>query len=196
MFIDAPQDSVDTARLYKSTSDAQGFVMNLAKAWAWRPDVFEGFAKLRGQLTAQSALTKRDQAVMVCAMASQLGDSYCSLAWGRTLSQEAGGPLAAAVIQNADESGLSSRDRVLADWARKVARNPNGTSPSDVAALRAAGLTDREVFEVTVFVAFRLAFSTVNDALGIAPDWQLAEAVPPEVRAAVSYGRQVASKQE
>ena len=195
MFIAAPDDTADTARVYKSTSDAQGFVMNLAKAWAWRPDVFEGFASLRNQLTSQSALSKRDQAVMICAMASQLGDSYCSLAWGRALSQEAGASVAAAVITNSDEGGLSSRDRLLADWARKVARDPNGTSAPDVASLRAAGLTDREIFEATVFVAFRLAFSTVNDALGIAPDWQLAQAVPPEVRAAVSYGRPAASGQ-
>jgi alkylhydroperoxidase family enzyme len=82
----------------------------------------------------------------------------------------------------------------LADWARKVARNPNETSAPDIAVLRAAGLGDRDIFEATVFVAFRLAFSTVNDALGIAPDWQLAEALTPEVRAAVSYGRQVASR--
>jgi uncharacterized peroxidase-related enzyme len=194
MFIAAPDESADTARIYKTTSDAQGFVMNLAKAWAWRPDVFEGFASLRAQLTTQSALTKRDQAVMVCAMASQLGDAYCSLAWGGALSREAGASVAEAVITNADAGVLTSRDRALADWARKVARNPNETSAPDIALLRAAGLGDRDIFEATVFVAFRLAFSTVNDALGIAPDWQLAEAVPPEVRAAVSYGRQVASK--
>ena len=40
-----------------------------------------------------------------------------------------------------------------------------------------------------MFVAFRLAFSTVNDALGAVPDKQLADAAPEPVRAAVSYGR-------
>ena len=52
-----------------------------------------------------------------------------------------------------------------------------------------AGLADREIFEATAYVAFRLAFSTVNDALGAQPDEELVAEAPPEVRAAVTYGR-------
>ena len=52
-------------------------------------------------------------------------------------------------------------------------------------------MTDREIFESTVFIAFRLAFSTVSDALGINPDWQLAAQVPHQVLAAVDFGRKV-----
>jgi hypothetical protein len=36
-----------------------------------------------------------------------------------------------------------------------------------------------------------LAFSTVNDALGARPDWELAAAAPAAVRDAVGYGRTV-----
>ena len=39
-----------------------------------------------------------------------------------------------------------------------------------------------------------LAFSTVNDALGVPPDWQVAEAAPPAVRAAVTFGREPAAR--
>ena len=59
----------------------------------------------------------------------------------------------------------------------------------DVARLREVGLGDREVLEATAVVAFRLAFSTINDALGAAPDKQFADAAPDPIRAAVSYGR-------
>jgi hypothetical protein len=38
-------------------------------------------------------------------------------------------------------------------------------------------------------VAGRLAFSTVNDALGAQPDHELATSVAPEIRDAVDYGR-------
>jgi hypothetical protein len=41
----------------------------------------------------------------------------------------------------------------------------------------------------TAFIDFRLAFSTINDALGAAPDLEVAAAAPEPVRAAVSYGR-------
>ena len=37
-----------------------------------------------------------------------------------------------------------------------------------------------------------VVFSTVNDALGVNPDWQVAQGAPPEVREAVTYGRAVA----
>lgn len=192
MFISAPDDSVETAKVYESSAKAQGFVMNLTRAWAWRPEVFDGFASLRSQLTGKSSLTQRELAVMVCAAAGQLGDSYCSLAWGRTLANEAGAVTAAAVIKDGPAEGLSERERALAAWARKVVADPNATTADDVAALRKAGLSDREVFEATLFIAFRQAFSTVNDALGASPDRELAERVPPEVRAAVTFGRAVA----
>ena len=65
----------------------------------------------------------------------------------------------------------------------------NATSAADIDELRKVGLSEREIFEATLFVAFRQAFSTVNDALGVTPDRQLVEKVPAEVRAAVTYGR-------
>jgi len=146
----------------------------------------------RNQLTAQSTLSKRELAVLVCAAAAELGDSYCSLAWGRTLAEAAGASLAAAVIGNTTCEALSEREAALATWAKAVIADPNATVPTDVDALRKAGLSDREIFEATAFVAFRSAFSTVNDALGIEPDRQLVERAPSEVRAAVGFGRPAA----
>jgi alkylhydroperoxidase family enzyme len=77
----------------------------------------------------------------------------------------------------------------MAAWARKVVKDPNATTPADVEELRDSGLDDDQIFAVTVFVALRLAFSTVNDPL----DAQLAGSLPPEVRTAVTFGRPVAS---
>jgi len=189
MFLAQPERSDASDRVYQATEQSMGFVMNLAGVWAWRPDVFEAFAALRAKLTSGSTLSKRDQAILVCAMASQLGDSYCSLAWGKTLAAEAGASASAALIGGRDAGDLTPRDRALAAWARKVVEDPNGTTKADVEELRAAGLGEKEIFEVTAFVAFRLAFSTVNDALGAAPDWQLVEGAPREVAEAVKFGR-------
>jgi len=192
MFIARPADSAETANVYQSSIDAQGYVTNLSRAWAWRPDVFHGFVALRNQLMSESHLSKRDFAVMVCATASELGDSYCSLAWGKILSKEAGAGIAAAVISDSAGGDLSQRDRTIAGWARKVVANPNATRSSDVDALREIGLSEREIFEATAFIAFRLAFATVNDALGIHPDAKLFETTPAEVRTAVTFGRSAA----
>ena len=45
---------------------------------------------------------------------------------------------------------------------------------------------------VTLFVGLRLAFSSINAALGAAPDRELEERVSSEVIGAVDYGRPVA----
>jgi uncharacterized peroxidase-related enzyme len=189
MFLHNAPDNDATARLYEGDVGKRGFVMNLSRAWAWRPDVAESFLALRGLLTATSSLSAREQAVLVCAMASTLRDSYCSLAWGKMLAAAADAATAAAVLGASDIDTLTPREKALAAWARQVVSNPNGTTAQDVDALRAAGCSDKDIFEATTFVAFRLAFSTVNDALGVRPDRQVAEQAPPEVRAAVSYGR-------
>jgi alkylhydroperoxidase family enzyme len=81
----------------------------------------------------------------------------------------------------------------MAAWARKVADDPNATTPADIQALRDSGLDDGQIFAITSFVALRLAFSTINDALGAQPDAPLAQSLPPQVRDAVTYGRPVAT---
>ena len=146
---------------------------------------------MRKTLTCASSLKPREWAVLVCTTAATLGDSYCALAWGKRLADQSDAATAAAVLASSDAAALDAREKVLADWARKVVRSPNATSAADVERLRAAGFTDLEIFEATAFIAFRVAFSTVNDALGARPDLPLAQAAPPAVRAAVSYGRPV-----
>jgi uncharacterized peroxidase-related enzyme len=196
MFLQVPADNEATSRLYKSDLEQQGFVMNLSRLWAWRPEVCEAFSALRALLTTGSSLSNRELAVIVCATAATLGDSYCALAWGKKLATAADASAAAAVLQASESTGLTARDQALSAWARKVARNPSATTPEDVEELRAAGFSEQEIFEATAFVAFRLAFSTVNDALGVRPDWQLAAAAPPEVRSAITFGRQTAERTE
>jgi uncharacterized peroxidase-related enzyme len=192
MFLMSPSDTPEAAALYQRDQAQMGFVMNLSRAWAWRPDVCDAFVALRSQLSTQSTLSPREFAVMVCATAGTLGDAYCSLAWGSKLAQAASGETASAVLQGRDDDTMSPRERALAAWTRQVVDDPNGTTAADVQSLRDAGFAEREIFEATVFVALRLAFSTVNDALGVLPDTALAEAAPPAVRAAVRYGRQPA----
>jgi len=133
-----------------------------------------------------------DEPPVSTAAASALGDSYCSLAWGGKLGQASDPAVAAGVLTGSD-TGLTDQEKALAGWARKVARDPNATTPADIQALRDTGLDDGQIFAVTAFVALRLAFSTINDSLGAQPDAQLAQSLPGEIREAVTYGRPVAT---
>lgn len=189
MFLREPPPSAAAEQLFQSDRDDAGFVMNLSRLWAWRPDVCSGFSALRDRLTTGSALSLRERAVLVCATAATLGDAYCALAWGNRLAQLSDARDAGALLRGEPVAALSQRETALASWARAVTRDPNGTTARDVQQLRDAGLDEREIFQATAFVAFRQAFSTINDALGAAPDWQLQSQAPQPVREAVAFGR-------
>lgn len=171
-----------------------GFVMNASRLWAYQPETLTGLFGLLGSIAESGSLTERQRGILIAACASTLGDSCCSLAWGIRLAEQAGPRLAASVLSGAD-TGLTPAERAMAAWARKVARDPNATTASDVQALRDAGFSDADIFAITVYVALRIAFSTVNDALGVRPDAQYAALAPAAVRDAVTFGRPLADGQ-
>jgi len=187
-FLAEPPVTDGGQQMYDNERRDHGYVMNLLRLWAYQPDAHAALLGLMGQAERAGGLTFRQRGVLISACASTLGDSYCSLAWGSRLAREAGADVAGAVLQG-DDGGLDAAEEALAGWARRVARDPNGTQASDVQALRDAGYDDGQIFAITLFVALRLAFSTVNDALGARPDRELREAAPAAVRDAVAFGR-------
>jgi uncharacterized peroxidase-related enzyme len=190
-FLQEPPMSSQVQALYDEDLAEDGYVANLSRLWAHQPDALRGLFKLMSQAFTPSGLTFRQRGILVAAAASTLGDSYCSLAWGGKLSEVSDATVAAGVLTGSD-AGLTDQEKAMAAWARKVARDPNGTTPADIDALRASGLDEAQIFAITAFVALRLAFATVNDSLGAQPDAELAQSLPSEVREAVAYGRPVA----
>ena len=189
-FLHRAAPSPETQRLYDDDINGVGFVMNLSRLWALQPAALDALSELLAQVARAGALTLRQRAILVAASASTLGDAYCSLAWGAKLAAEAGEDVAGAVLRG-DDDLLHPQDRALARWARATTRDPNKTSVDDVQSLRDAGFDDSQIFAITVFVALRIAFATVNDALGARPDRTLSERAPEAVRAAVTFGRPV-----
>ena len=189
MFIDEPGPSPTRQALYEDDIETVGYVMNLTRAWAWIPAINVGLFDLLDRAAKFGELSFRDKGVLITAMASRMGDSYCSLAWGTRLAEATDAATAAAVIVGHSSESMTVRDRALASWARKLAAAPNSTTQDDVDALRGAGLSDQQIVAVTAYVALRGAFSTVNDAIGAAPDQQTAETAPPEVVGAITFGR-------
>ena len=192
MFLDEAPQSVDAQRLFDDDVHGLGYVMNTSKLWAHDPAALDGLSALLGHAVTAGSLTFRQRAILVTACAAALGDSYCSLAWGNKLAGDAGDGVAGAVLRG-DDTVLDHTEQALASWARRLARDPNSTTTDDVQSLRDAGFDDGQIFAISVFVALRIAFSTVNDALGARPDRQLVDAVPKAVRDAVTFGRPIAT---
>jgi alkylhydroperoxidase family enzyme len=187
-FLELPSPTAEAQALFDEDIAEDGYVMNVTKLWSYHASLVTNLFDLMGQAVADQGLSFRQRGILVAACASTLGDSYCSLAWGSKLSGVSDPEFAAAVIRGSDE-GLSDDERQLASWARKVAADPNHVTADDVQCLRSAGFNDSQVFAITVFTALRLAFSTVNDALGVGPDVALQASAPAAVVKAVEFGR-------
>jgi uncharacterized peroxidase-related enzyme len=191
-FLAVPRETPAARAMCEAERVDLGYIMNNSRLWARGPELKEELFDLLARFTKLGRLTFRERAVLVTATASAFGDSYCALAWGSKLAETADPELAVAVVDGTDD-GLSESEAALAAWARRVTRDPSGTTQTDVDELRAAGFDDDQVFAITGYVALRLAFSTVNDALGARPDAELAAATPPSVRRAVGFGREPVS---
>jgi uncharacterized peroxidase-related enzyme len=187
-FLEQPPITPQVQALYDEDLADSGYVWNVSRLWAHQPETVHLLFDLMSQAFKPSGLAFRQRGILVTAAASTLGDSYCSLAWGGKLAGATEPDLAAGVLKGRDGE-LSKQEKAMAAWARKIVKDPNATSPADVQALRDEGLDDEQIFAITAFVALRLAFSTINDALGAQPDSQLVESLPKEVVDAVSYGR-------
>ena len=187
-FLDHPTVTPEGQALFDEDVSEDGYVMNVSRLWAYNPTLVTSLFDLMRHSISEHELSFRQRGIVVAACASTLGDSYCSVAWGSKLAGVSDPELAAGVLRG-DDDGLTEQERALASWARMVARDPNGTTDEDVNVLRSVGFTDQQIFAVTVFAALRLAFSTVNDALGVGPDTALCAAAPPAVLGAVRYGR-------
>lgn len=191
-FLTPAPSSPALRRLLDDDVEQMGFEMNGTQLWAYQPETLATLFELFGATKAAGDLSMRQLGILVTATASTLGDSYCSLAWGMKFSAMADADTAAGVLAG-DDSELTEAEAAMASWARAVVRDPNGTTEADVDRLRDVGLDDAQIFAITTFVALRLAFSTVNDALGARPDAGLRALVPEAVQEVVTYGRPIES---
>lgn len=189
MFLGEAPDTVERQALFEDDLESYGFVMNLTRGWAWLPAALGHVFATMDLAAAAGTLTVRDKGVLVTATAQALGDGYCALAWGTRLANTSDTATAVALASGGDPPSLTAREAALAGWARRLVSDPNSTTDGDVQRLREVGLSDREIFAVTVYVALRIAFSTVNDAIGARPDAELVADAPSGLVQQIEFGR-------
>ena len=129
-FLAAAPQTEHAQSMYDSDVELQGYVANLTRVWAYSPEALGALSFMLRQSMEMSGMTAHQRALLTSVSAATLGDSYCSLAFGRRLAAT-GGDVAAvqALTGRADE--LLPDDRVLATWARKVVEDPSSTTAAD-----------------------------------------------------------------
>lgn len=159
-----------------------GFVSNVTKLWMHDPASWEVMLDAVRASARGAGLSIAERGVATVTAATAMGDSYCPLAWGNKLGNETTPDLAASVLLGTHEL-LDDRSRVIADWSRKVAAGA-ATTTEDIARLCDVGFANAEIVRLTMFIALRVAFSTVNGALGARPEQDYVDHVPDAVREA------------
>ena len=160
-----------------------GFVTNATKLWMHDPAAFDELFALIGSSARSADISVAERGVATIVGTRLVGDTYCPLAWGDKLAAETTPEVAASVLGGSDEL-LDLRSRAVAAWARKVAGAPRSITSADLDDLLQAGFDRAQALRLTMFIALRIAFTTVNGALGARPEQEYVDAVDPAVRAA------------
>jgi len=78
--------------------------------------------------------------------------------------------LVQALMTDPAAAPLEGADGALVAYALKLTRTPRGMRPADVEALRAAGLSEEEIFEAAFVTAYFNYTNRVAEGLGVEPE--------------------------
>jgi uncharacterized peroxidase-related enzyme len=186
-----PEDEAEgaTAHWYAADRKRLGYLPNYTKVFGERPAVYAAWKQLGGAIGG--AMDKRRYELATLAAAKVLRSSYCALAHGTVLAELLGPEATRAVADGDADTALDPVDAEIVRYATLVARDAAAVTAKDVDRLRAVGLSDEDILDVTLAVAARCFFSTVLEALGVQPD-PAYQALDPDLRAALTVGRPIA----
>lgn len=178
----------EVAALYRQQQAAWGFVPNYAQAFCHRPAVLSRWAQLLAEIRRPMGARLFELATFAAAI--ELRHSACTLAHGLKLREFFSDPEIAALAAGGAPEGLGAAEHLAMHFARRVARDASTITQHDVLALKQAGLSDAEVFDVAAAAAGRAFFTKLLDALGVLADAPLAGFDEP-LRSTLTVGRPI-----
>ena len=184
-FIEGPAES----QLYEADRNEQGYVANLTRAFAHRPQLYAAWRQLI--MAIRSTMDARRYELVTLAAARELRSSYCMLAHGKVLADQF---YDADEVRAIAEGGgkLDEVDRAVMELGAKVARDATTVTREDIERLRTFGLADEEILDVVAAASARCFFSKTLDALGAEPDAAFRE-LDQGLRDALVVGRPIAT---
>jgi uncharacterized peroxidase-related enzyme len=149
-----------------------GFVPNVLKAYAFDMAKLEAFVAMYNDLMlAPSGLSKLEREMIAVAVSSQNHCYYCLVAHGaavRVLSNDP--PLGELMAMNYRAARLTKRQRAMLDFAVKLTEEPWNIEDADRDALRHAGFSERDIFDIAAVAAFFNMSNRVASATDMRPN--------------------------
>jgi RNA polymerase sigma-70 factor, ECF subfamily len=151
-----------------------GLLPRVFRAQMSRPDFVDSQAKLIESLLFENgSLTRIQKEFILLAVSGANSNAYFPAVHSQTLQFLGVKPEQSALV-TADHHGanLSGTDVFLLDFARKLTREGNKFSVSDVQQLRAHGFSDEQILEAVLMVGLTNLLNTVQAGLGTEPDFK------------------------
>jgi len=155
-----------------AVQEKSGFVPNVFLALARRPEEFRAFFAYHDALMdKEGGLTKAEREMIVVATSGANHCQYCVVAHGAILRIRAKRPLVAdQVAVNYRKADISPRERAMLDFAMKVALESHAVEDADVAALKAAGFADEDVWDIAAIASFFALSNRMANVTGMRPN--------------------------
>jgi uncharacterized peroxidase-related enzyme len=143
-----------------------GFVPNVFLTLAHRPAEFRAFFAYHDALMAkEGGLSKAEREMIVVATSGANDCLYCIVAHGAILRVYAKNPyLADQLAADYRQADITPRQKVMLEFALKVARKASEIVDEDFAALRAHGFSDEDIWDIGAIAAF---FALSNRMAGL-----------------------------
>jgi uncharacterized peroxidase-related enzyme len=155
------------ADFFKLCEEKLGFVPNVMKAFSFDMAKLEAFVAYRNNvMLGDSGLTALEREMIATTVSAQNRCYYCITAHGASVRHLSGDPvLGEQITMNYRAANLDQRRRTMLDFAVKLTVAPWEVEEEDRAALRRAGFSDRDIWDIAAVAAFynmtnRLASAT------------------------------------
>ena len=157
---------------FNKCEEKLGFIPNVLKAYAFDMAKLSGFVAMYNDLMlAPSGLSKLEREMIAVAVSSHNKCYYCLVAHGAAVRVLSGDPpLGELMAMNYRAARLSPRERAMLDFAVKLTAEPWSIEDADREALRRAGFTDRDIWDIAAVAAFFNMSNRVASATDMRPN--------------------------
>lgn len=146
----------DIREIYQKNRDKIGFVPNVFRAYAKRPEHFRAFLAYHDVLMkGPSNLTREEREAIVVAISSENRCQYCMVAHGAALRVIGKDPVVAdQIANNWRTADIPPRIRAMLAFASRVNEPGFAATEHEIDALHLAGFSDEDIWDIAAIAAF------------------------------------------
>jgi uncharacterized peroxidase-related enzyme len=162
----------DMQKYFRVCEEKLGFVPNVLAAYSFDQAKLRAFATLYNDLMlAESGLSKLEREMLAVVVSSANRCYYCLTAHGAAVRQLSDDPeLGEMLVMNWRTAPLPARQRALLEFAHKLTATPGEVGEADREALRAAGFSERDIWDAASVIGFFNYTNRVATAVDMMPN--------------------------